>query len=67
MIVYLHIEDMGDGSIRPKLYNTLKEAQAAAEQEFEQFGQALDENVSKVTMQFDEHGNLLDYQVKTMY
>ena len=43
--IWIHQQDNGDGSSSACFYKTEAEANAAAEQEMEDFGQALNDNV----------------------
>lgn len=53
--VWFHMQDGGDGSVSLFPYKTEAEANAAAEEEFEACGQALDENVTYEIFDTDDY------------
>lgn len=57
---WVHINDGGDGSAYLKFFNTKEDAKVSADREFEEFGQALCDNVLQIQLEVDEHGKLLD-------
>jgi hypothetical protein len=55
--VWLHVRDGGDGSASASPYPTEKEAQDAANEEFDTYGQSLNDNVGSMII------NTEDYEV----
>jgi hypothetical protein len=60
--VWVHITDGGDGSAGVKFFASQEEATASAHEELEEYGQSLNDNVTYFDLEFDAHGQLVDYR-----
>lgn len=56
---WLHIEDGGDGSANVKFFRTHQEAQTSADQEMNEYGQALCDNVVPFEIEVDDDGLII--------
>ncbi|KKN91143.1 hypothetical protein LCGC14_0220080 [marine sediment metagenome] len=56
---WLHLEDGGDGSAIPHFFGTREEAQKSADDEMEEFKQALGENVIEFKIEVDNNGRII--------
>lgn len=56
---WLHIEDCGDGSARVNFFRTRGEANQSAQQELDDFGQALCDNVAPFVFDVDKEGRIV--------
>lgn len=57
---WIHIMDCGDGSAAVDFFGTQEASQAAADAEFEEYGQSLCDNVESFEIDVDKKGNVID-------